>query len=396
MNTVKIQIPQPHPTQVTIKQHRKRFNVVCCGRRFGKNIMLQDWGVETSLVERLPVAWSAPTYKMLLDDWKSLGNILAPVIIRKNEQEKTLELIGGGKIDFWSLDNADSIRGRKYKRFIVNEAAFVSDLVDIFNYIIRPTLIDYQGGADFAGTPKGLNGFWKMYNMDGNDWQRWQYSSYANPHIPKSELDALRETMTDRAFNQEILAQFVEDGSLFRNVYELSTLQPTESVTGRQYVIGVDWGRTYDATVFSVLDSQSKQQVQLDRMTGTDYASQRLRLKALSQKYNNAYVVAESNSIGQPNIEELQRMGVPLTGFNTTNQTKTEIIQNLELALEKREVQLLDNDVQKAELTSYESERLPSGLVRYNAPSGMHDDTVMALALALWTVTGGKQWDTIG
>jgi len=27
-------------------------------------------------------------------------------------------------------------------------------------------------------------------------------------------------------------------------------------------------------------------------------------------------------------------------------------------------------------------ERLPSGMVRYSAPAGLHDDTVMALALA--------------
>lgn len=36
------------------------------------------------------------------------------------------------------------------------------------------------------------------------------------------------------------------------------------------------------------------------------------------------------------------------------------------------------------ELVAYQAERLPSGLLRYGAPSGQHDDTVMALAVA-WT-----------
>jgi hypothetical protein len=34
------------------------------------------------------------------------------------------------------------------------------------------------------------------------------------------------------------------------------------------------------------------------------------------------------------------------------------------------------------ELEAYEAERLPSGLLRYGAPEGMHDDCVMSLALA--------------
>ena len=34
------------------------------------------------------------------------------------------------------------------------------------------------------------------------------------------------------------------------------------------------------------------------------------------------------------------------------------------------------------ELAAYQAEKLPSGLLRYGAPSGQHDDTVMALAVA--------------
>src|SRR5512147_710017 len=114
MSTLKIQLPRQHQAQQKINAERKRFNVIDCGRRFGKNIMLQDWAVEAALAQGQPAAWGAPTYKMLLDDWKTLSNTLAPVVSRRNEQEKQLALISGGVIDFWSLDNADSIRGRHY------------------------------------------------------------------------------------------------------------------------------------------------------------------------------------------------------------------------------------------------------------------------------------------
>lgn len=359
--------------------------MIDCGRRFGKNILLQDGAASTALAG-YPVGWGAPTYKMLLDDWKSLTNILAPVTLRRNEQEKAIELHGGGRIDFHSLDNPNAVRGKKYKRFIFNEAAFIPNLADVFNLVVRPTLIDFRGEADIAGTPKGMNGFWQFYNQTGEDWARWKMSSYSNPHVQASELDALKATMSERAFAQEIMAEFLEDGGgVFRGVRNAALLTTAEPVDGHQYVIGVDWGRTNDATVFSVLDITTRQQVKLDRMTDTDYASQRLRLKALVERYNRAVVMAETNSMGQPNIEALQGMDVYVQGFTTTNATKAQIIQALELAFERQELTLLNDDLQTAELMAYESEKLPSGLVRYGAPEGMHDDTVMALALAWYS-----------
>ena len=79
-------------------------------------------------------------------------------------------------------------------------------------------------------------------------------------------------------------------------------------------------------------------------------------------------------------------MKVPINGFTTTNATKAQIIQSLELAFEQKTIKLLNNSIQIAELMAFESEKLPSGLVRYGAPEGMHDDTVMALALACYGI----------
>lgn len=364
--------------------------MIDCGRRFGKNILEQDIATVTAL-DGYPVGWGAPTYKMLLDDWKNLASMLAPVTDRRNEQEKSLKLVTGGGVEFFSLDNPDAIRGKKFKGFVVNEAAFVPQLVDIFNLVIRPTLIDFQGWADFTGTPKGMNGFWQLYNQTGDEWARWKMTSYENPHIQRAELDGLKATMIERAWMQEIMAEFLEDGGgVFRNVTKVSTLKPQEPQPGRQYAIGVDWGRTNDATVFCVMDAQSKTQVQLDRMTNTDFASQRLRLKSLSERYNRAACVVELNSIGQPQMEELQRMGVNVQGFTTTNASKAQVVNALQLALEQESIQLLDNPTQTAELMAYQAEKLPSGLIRYNAPEGMHDDTVIALCLALYAISYGR------
>ena len=384
MSTARIRLPKLHSSQLKIKRERKRFNVIDCGRRFGKNILFQDLAVECVVGDAAPCAWAAPTYKMLMDDWRNLTNVLSPLITGQSEQEKQIRLATGGILDMWSMDNADSIRGRKYKRFIINEAAFVPGLVEEFSMVIRPTLIDLSGDAYIGGTPKGRNGFWQLYNINDPDWMRWQMSSYCNPHIPSFELDALKSTITERAFKQEIMAEFLEDGGgVFRYVTDAATLDQTDPKEGKQYCSGVDWARTEDATVFAVMEMGTKDCVYLDRMTNTDFSTQRMRLKSLSERYNKASVLAEQNSIGLPQIEELQKAGVPVTGFLTTNISKAEIIQALELAFEQRSIKIVKDDNLINELLAFESERLPSGMVRYSAPEGMHDDTVIALALAL-------------
>lgn len=371
---------------------RRRRNVLCNGRRWGKNTLLQILAVETGIRGRY-CGWGAPVYRQMMDDYRALENILAPVIVSKSKTEMRFEVVGGGVIDFHSLDKPDNIRGKRYHRFIVNEAAFVPNLLDIRNYIITPTLIDFRGDEYYSGTPKGMNGFYALYTQTGDDWQKWHMSSYANPFIPRGELDALKNIMNERAFQQEILAEFIEDGAgVFRNVRKQATARALErGENGVQYVIGADWGRVDDATVFCVVDVTNKACVHMDRMTDTDFATQRVRLKVLAEKFNNAACLVEINSIGRPQLEELQRMGVSAMGFETTNLTKAKIIDALALAFEQGKITIINDDVLVNELVAYTSERLQSGLVRYSAPEGLHDDTVIALALA-WHGANGADW----
>jgi phage FluMu gp28-like protein len=226
-----------------------------------------------------------------------------------------------------------------------------------------------------------------------NGYASWTAPTKANPNpMIRNAYELAKVRLPERTFSQEWDAMFIEGGTIFRKVRDASTLKPLEKgEDGAQYVIGVDWGRSNDATVFSVLDVTSKSQVYMDRMTDTDYASQRSRLMALSERFNTAHIIAESNSMGQPNIEAMQNMGAYVTAFTTTNATKANIIQALELAFERGEISLLDNELQITELMSYQSEKLPSGLIRYSSPDGLHDDTVMALALAWSGTRAGAQ-----
>ncbi|MEO8592274.1 MAG: hypothetical protein ABI759_03040 [Candidatus Solibacter sp.] len=347
-------------------------------------------------LQNKPVAWFSPSNKLMADTWRELRSILAPVTRDKNEQERRLELIGGGVIDLWSLDNPDSGRGRKYFLVVVDEAAMTPALEAAWQQAIRPTLSDLQGSAWFLSTPKGMNYFKGLFDRgqdpERDDWASWQMPTSANPYIAAEEIESARLDLTESAFNQEYLALFVNwEGSVFRRVGEAATATPrTKREPGHEYVIGCDWGRSNDYTVFIVLDATAHAVVAMDRSNRVDYAVQCDRLKALAELWQPVQIIAELNSIGQPVIEQLIRDGLRVQPFTTTNSSKAQAIEGLALALERGVIRILNEPVLVSELVAYQAERLPSGLTRYAAPTGQHDDTVMALAMA-WSAVSGER-----
>ena len=385
---LELSLPEPHPTQATVLSEAARFNVVDCGRRWGKNILLRDRLIPVAL-GGFPTAWFAPTYKMLSEDWRELKNCLAPTITGKLEVEHRIALLGGGVIDMWSLDQPDGARGRKYKLIVINEAARVGHLQDAWEQVIRPTLTDYVGSAWFGSTPRGHNYFWKLW-MRGQDnqegWRSWKYPTASNPFIDPGEIETARGELPQRTFAQEYLAEFVEDaGGLFRNVDAAvtapSTTHPSEHKGHGGIALGVDWGKHEDFTVVAGV-CRCGTQVSFDRFNKVDYALQRQRLAAIADRWKPNVIWAESNAMGEPIIEELHRSGLPVRGFATTATSKAPLLEALALVVEKGELKLMPIDIQTAELKAIEISTLPSGHVRYAAPESMHDDCVIALALA--------------
>lgn len=392
--SIQIRFPRWHDGQLAILAGDARFRVAACGRRFGKSFLAQFRLAEPAL-KGGRTAYFAPHYKLLTDTWREVCDRVMPAITRASTSERRIETTKGGSMEFWTLEDPHAGRSRRYDRVIVDEAGLVPHLGETWEASIRPTLTDTCGGADFYGTPWGRNYFWQIYQR-GNDpldgeWQAWQMPSSANPHLPPEEIEAARTSMTERRYRQEYLAEFLEDGGgVFRFVRDAATSEavPGAGVPGHQYVIGCDWGRENDATVFTVFDVAERRMVALDRMLRTDYALQRARLHALASRFLGAAILAESNSIGAPVIEALNREGLRVIPFTTTAATKAQIVDCLALALEQRSVRLLPDPVLIGELEAYESERLPSGLIRFSAPEGQHDDCVIAACLAWWQIAG--------
>ena len=388
MSTIHIQLQKLHPAQAKIDHELKRFNVMACGRRFGKDVYEMNKTLEAA-VEGYWVGFGAPTYKVLTENWRAANQLLSPIIEHRSTQEMRLELTGGGVIDFWTLDNPNAIRGRKYNRFVINEAGFVPDLLNIWGYIIRHTLVDWEGDAFFGGTPSGRNGFWTMFEWGqdplNNEWKSWKMSSYENPCIPRSEIDEMVRSLPELVVKQEIYAEFLEgQGIVFRNIKACMNAKPTtpEAHKGHNIVAGLDWGKQNDFSATSIGCADCKYELAIDRFNQIDYQFQYQRIAALWKLWGVVNGTVEVNSIGEPGFEALQRAGLPVRAFETTASSKPPLIENLALTLERAEFQFIPDPVWTGELEAYERKVSPiTGRSQYSAPDGMHDDTVIARAL---------------
>lgn len=153
-----------------------------------------------------------------------------------------------------------------------------------------------------------------------------------------------------------------------------------------KYCAGLDFGQK-DFTSMSVFDKTTKQQVDLLHVNKLDWSEIRNRIKQTYDKWHLNSVLAESNSIGSVNIEELNKIGVTCEMFETNNESKQNIMSNMNEAIHSGGWKLLDIPVQRHEMNTFVATQLPSGAWRYAAEGNGHDDTVMSNALGLWGAT---------
>jgi hypothetical protein len=394
----------PHAGQRHVILNRKRFTWLAAGRRWRKTTLFVSLCVEAAATGT-PIVWGAPTYDQVFTAWEEMQRA-GRGVIHFNQSRMTAQL-GRGAVLFRSLDDPDNARSKTAGGIVLDEAADIAS--GAWVEVLRPMLMDTNGWLLAGGTPKGRNWFWAecmaAQRGDSPDSAFFQAPTLGvritpdgleraphaleNPHIPFTEIEHLWRTMPERSFRQEILAEFIEDGGgVFRGVRGAARATAQERANpDHAYVIGVDWGRTHDATVITVLDTTLKAMAHLDRFTQTDYATQTTRLRAIWERFGRPAVFVEQNSMGGPLLEQLSREGMSVRGFQTTAASKATIIDALALAFERDELAILPDEGLIGELEAFEAQTLPSGIIRYTAPDSMHDDCVMSLAIA-WHYVG--------
>jgi len=403
--TTTLRLPAPHKGQRRVFRALRRFNWLAFGRRWRKttgSLTLAHTGFDAGahhyrgLLDGATVLWGAPTYDQCRVGWGECERIAGgSVTFRASRME--IEYPTGGRLIFRSLDNPDNARGHTADGVIIDEAGFTAERA--WYDVLRPMISDTHGWAIIGGTPKGHNWFWREHMAAPGlaDSAAFQGPTLGvrstaqglvrephpleNPTFPFAEAERMWRTMPQRIFEQEFLAQFTEDGGgVFRGVVKAATLEPAQPYSG-QFVFGVDWGKSNDWTVITVWDVARKALVALDRFNQIGYNVQGARVAEMYRRWHPTVIIAENNSMGQAMIDFLRPYNINFSEFVTNNATKQAAIEGLALGIERGDVSLVNDAALVSELQAFEMDRLPSGLLRYGAPEGMHDDCVMAAAI---------------
>ena len=132
-----------------------------------------------------------------------------PLIADVNEQQMTLTLHNGVKIGLFGADNADAMRGLGFSGIYLDEYGDFKP--SVFGNVIRPALSDKQGWAVFAGTPKGKNQFWEIYETATripSEWFLLRLPASSSGLLPASELAAAKAQLSEDQYLQEYECSF--------------------------------------------------------------------------------------------------------------------------------------------------------------------------------------------
>jgi len=380
MRDVAVHLPELHPGQVAVRRGAKRFNVMMCGRRWGKTTLGIDLVTETAIDEGMPAAWLAPTYKFQVDAYRTLTRMLAPIITKQNAQEMRIELLTGGLIDFWTMESGDPGRGRAYRRVVFDEAGLSRNLIECWEEAVRPTLVDHRGDAWFLGTPKGRGQFHRLFlrGRNGDDgWAAFSGSMDDNPYIPRAEIAEARASLPPEVAAQELDGIPAENagnpfglGNIARCIADgLSHLPP--------FVWGVDLARSVDWTVAIALDEHGRV-CRFERWQGVPWAETRRRLVEL---IGTRPALIDATGVGDPIVEDVAAKCPRVDPLVFTASSKQTLMAGLVGAVQSVEVRFPEGPI-RDEMEVFEYDQR-GGRWYYSAPDGYHDDCVVALALAV-------------
>jgi len=377
----------------------------------------------------------SPTYDMTKPMWRkaiaAFGRVTVdgyPWMMKPRIKDHEIPFANGSVIEFKSADQPDSLRGAgdDLVYVIIDEAAYMPR--DAWDNVMF-ALIDRQASAALISTPNRhnpKNWFYDEWlcgqkklrfvcdecNGDGceacdntgqrladnpdydDEYESFQFSSFDNPHVPKSEIQKIIEKnrYSEVDILREIYGEFVGgeaavvDLAMVRDC-ELGTEEEPE--VGASYVTGVDLGRVTSWTVITTIripedEKEMPRVVAFDRFQG-GWSLQRERIAAHARKYGQPRTFVDATGLGDTFTEELRRAGVyRLEPIKFSGASKPEIVSAILAAIEANAIVWPPNRQLEDELLNLEQKALPSGQVQYRAGKGHKDDMVMSLGLAWW------------
>ncbi len=264
-----------HPGQMAIHLSDARIKICAAGRRFGKShyaaleliihALLDKNKYGYDLGAEAGVYYVAPTFSQANRImWPKIHELAGferqgGLIRKENVNDGWIELINGRRIYIRGADNPDSLRGIALAYVVLDE--FADMKANVWEEIIEPALMDYEGEVLFIGTPKGKNHFYKLfmeaanYVFEESDdpypmYEAFHFKSHDNPYLKRHELKRIMTRGTRDTVRQEIEADFVSGGG--------KILKPSDFEIVERLPHAGGYGRFYQTCDLAGFDTRQK------------------------------------------------------------------------------------------------------------------------------------------
>lgn len=381
--------PKQYEIALQLSKSTAKFRFLLCGRNFGKTALLINLILKTALTalhDKInPIYVITQSHAFTKNLLEELHGILRPVVTAYNKGE-LIKLINGCIIYGFSYANYENLRGWNKANYIfIDEAAKMPDVAQ--DTVIKQICFTPRQ-VYLVSTPRGKNQFYRhLMGLKDNQKIVCRGTTFDNPFIPDAEKENLLKLQGTDIYRQEILAEFIDSGgSVFKGTDQLLICNQETKTNNNYYFTGVDIAKESDYTVITTMN-QHKEIVEIEKFN-------QLPQETITNKIINHLVRQQSKALIEKNgpgsliIEQLQKTGYKkIEAFNTTNDSKQTIINNLRLDLETGKITNCTNNSNLIselidELISFEFKISTNGNIIYSAPNGLHDDMVMSLALA--------------
>lgn len=367
---------------------KAKYHVACVGRQFGKSLMAMNlvlyWAINDSPSR---ILWVSPVYSQTDKVQKELMQAIGGtgIVEACNYSTNEIKLKNGSIILFRSAERYDNIRGLTCDYGVIDESAYCKD--EAWTEAIRPVFMVRGKKVLFISTPKGKNWFYNLFQLgvsqDNPNYVAYTGSSYDTPYIDQQEIADAKKTLPENVFLQEYLANFIDaGGEVFSNLDKNQFTKYT-SPAGKVYC-GIDLGKQEDYTVATFIDSTGKI-VDIYRANAQEWTQMTAEIIRRAQRWN-ATLMVEVNSIGDVIYEQIKKQWSDTHPFTTSSKSKNEIIEGLILDMNNLVVSIPSRELFSYlwdELTVFTYEYNPkTRSLRYGHPNGLHDDTVISLAIA--------------
>lgn len=394
---MQVQIPhnfrEPTPYQLDYLASEKRFAVLVWHRRSRKSRTVLNKQI-TRIFKRPKnepgvCYYCLPTYRQAKQVmWDTLVNDHVPpdIIYKKNDSELAIHYKNGVIQRFIGTEDPDKHRGTNPFDVAFDEYSEMQE--QIWTAIFQPVLMENGGTATFAFTPKGKNHSWKLLELaKQNPLWFWSLKTVLDTNVfTPEDLEEIKRNTPQALYNQEYMCEFLEGaGQFFRRIKD-NTYDPnkTDLTTTGDFQLGVDLAKYQDWSVLTPFNLNSFYAYPQDRFNQVDWNLQEARIEAAARRYSDAKVMIDSTGVGDPIVENLIARDLNIEPFKFTEVSRTNLLNNLAMCIEQDKIKIPNDDGLISELESMRYELSERGKVKISVPSGMHDDRIMSLALAVW------------